>query len=174
MLTTTTERDWWLTTDQDVSLLAMYARHYSRPSYPRRNRRIWQCMGPGEKVALRTWSCDAIFGWRRFLDDCIDARTNERQRGINCAFFRNESGHTSSALVQQADAIADALWADRRHYTYVDPTRLASALPGSCFLAAGWRYVRIHGHRARTQKGLLILERITHGARADTTTSPCG
>ena len=150
---------WWATTDQDVELLAMYARHYSKREYADQ-RRVFQCLGPGYKAPFRTEQCDAIWGWRKFIDDCIDVRTNERQEGVNCAFFRNEGRVLSSELVRQADAIADASWADRRHYTYVDPKRVRSGLPGACFLAAGWRYVRIHGHRARTKSGLLILERL--------------
>src|SRR3990167_22755 len=71
---------WWLTTDQDVALLAMHARHYPKRHYAD-GRRVYQCMGPGEKVPLRTEVCDAIWGWRKFIDDCIDIRTNERQEG---------------------------------------------------------------------------------------------
>jgi hypothetical protein len=154
---------WWLTTDQDVALLAMHARHYSKREYADA-RHVFQCMGPGAKVPLRTHgdtvTTDAIWGWRKFIDDCIDVRDGERQQGINCAFFRNEGPARSSDLVRQADAIADCLWTDRRHYTYVDPKRVRSGLPGWCFLAAGWKYVRFKGHRVRTKSGLLILERV--------------
>ena len=150
---------WWLTTDQDVALLAMHARHYPKRHYAD-GRRVYQCMGPGDKVALRTEACDAIWGWRKFIDDCIDIRTNKRQEGVNCAFFRNEGPVRSSDLVRQADAIADCEWADRRHYTYVDPQRVRAGLPGACFLAAGWKYVRYRGRRVRTQSGRLILERL--------------
>ena len=144
---------WWLTTDQDVTLLAMHARHYPKRHY-RDGRIVYQCMGPGEKVPLRTEACDAIWGWRKFIDDCIDERTGERQQGINCAFFRNEGLTLSSDLVRQADAIADCLWVDRRHYTYIDPTRVQSANPGYCFLCAGWRRCGM------TKGGLIVLERI--------------
>ena len=141
----------------------MHARHYPKRAYAD-GRDVFQCLGPGEKVPLRTygdrWACDAIFGWRKFIDDCIDERTGERQQGINCAFFRNESSRRSSDLIRQADAIADCLWPDRRHYTYVNAAAVRSGLPGGCFLAAGWRYVRLRGHRARTKSGLLILERV--------------
>jgi hypothetical protein len=151
--------DWWLTKDGDVDCLALYKRHYpiTRKRGPRR---IPLFVGPGEKRVLRTEDGRAVFVWRRFTDDCIDERTGERQAGVNCAMFRNESAGLSSDLIRQADAIADFLWLDRRHYTYVDPARVASGLPGACFLAAGWRYVRIRGHRARTKSGLLILERV--------------
>lgn len=154
---------WWLTKDGDVDCLALYERHYSAYRYADRRVRKLFC-GPGDKVVLRTEACDAFFVWRKFTDDCIDARTGARQDGINCAAFRNEGTSQSSSLIRQADAIADCLWADRRHYTYVDPQRVQSGLPGRCFLAAGWRYVRIREdkrwRRARTRSGLLILERV--------------
>lgn len=93
---------WWWTTDQDVEVLAMYARHYSHRPY-QDGRDVFQCIGPGEKGPLRTHGnvpggCDAIFGWRKFIDDCIDERTRERQQGVNCAFFRNEGRYRSSDL----------------------------------------------------------------------------
>jgi hypothetical protein len=66
---------------------------------------------------------------------------------------RNESPHQSSGLIRQADAIADCLWIDRRHYTYVDTKKVRSTNPGFCFIAAGWRRC------GWTKSGLLILER---------------
>ena len=144
--------DWWLTKDGDVDCLAMYERHYSSYRYAdKRTRRLF--VGPGEKVVLRTEDGRAFFVWRKFIDDCIDERTGERQAGVNCAAFRNESGIRSSALVAQADAVADCLWPDCRHYTYVDPSRVKSRNPGYCFLVAGWRRCGV------TKGGLLVLER---------------
>lgn len=135
---------WWLTTDQDLDCLALYERHYSARRY-RDGRRRFQFVGPGEKLVLRTVTGDACFAWRNFIDD-------SGQQGVNCAFFRNESSHLSSELIRQACAIADCVWPDRRHYTYVDPHAVRSTNPGFCFLAAGW-------HRCgRTKGGLLILE----------------
>lgn len=143
---------WFATTDQDVTVLAMYRRHYSHRAYAD-GRKVTQCLGPGDKFVLRTWDGDAIFGWRRFIDDCIDQRTGERQRGVNCAFFRNESGFLSSECIRQADAVADALWPDRRHYTYVDAARVRSTNPGVCFRHAGWTRAGF------TKGGLIVLER---------------
>ncbi len=137
---------WWLTKDGDVDCVAMYERHYSAYLY-RDGRGRRQFVGPGEKVVLRTERADAVFAWRKFIDD-------SGQEGINCAIFRNESPHQSSLLIRQADAIADCLWPGRRHYTYVDPARVASKNPGFCFIAAGWRRC------GRTPKGLLIMERV--------------
>jgi hypothetical protein len=84
--------------------------------------------------------------WRKFIDA-------SGQQGINCAVFRNESTHQSSLLVQQADQIADVVWPDSRHYTYVNGKAVRSRNPGFCFLRAGWKRC---GH---TKGGLLILER---------------
>jgi hypothetical protein len=145
--------DWWVTKDGDLDCLDLYERHYSantkRPFW--RERKLF--VGPGTKLVLRTESGDAFFVWREFIDDCIDQRTGGRQEGINCAAFRNESRHLSSDLIRQADAIADALWPDRRHYTYVDSKKVASANPGFCFLKAGWRRCGV------TKGGLLVMER---------------
>ena len=88
-----------------------------------------------------------MFVWRKFIDD-------SGQDGINCAVFRNESEHRSSTLIRQADAIADHVWPDRRHYTYVDPKAVRSSNPGFCFMAAGWRKCGM------TKGGLIILERV--------------
>lgn len=162
---------WWLTKDGDCACLAMYERHYPPRRY-RDGRRVAQFVGPGQTFVLRSdpaLPLTALFVWRKFLDDCIDERTGQRQEGVNCAVYRDERGRGAaprqSELVRQADAIADLAWPDRRHYTYVNPKRIASGLPGACFLAAGWRYVRVRDdegnkHRARTKAGLLILERI--------------
>jgi hypothetical protein len=149
--------DWWLTKDGDASCLALYERHYSAYQY-RDGRKRSQFVGPGEHLVLRTAPGDAFFVWRKFIDDCIDARTGERQAGINCAAFRNESGLRSSDLIRQACKIAAHCWPDRRYYTYVDEAAAGSGLPGGCFIFAGWRYVRVGGHRARTGSGKLILE----------------
>jgi hypothetical protein len=103
-------------------------------------------LGPGETILLRTAAGDAVFGWRKFIDDA-------GQVGINCAVFRNESPALSSLLIRQADAIAYHVWPGERHYTYVSPAKVRSANPGYCFLAAGWNRC------GRTKGGLLILER---------------
>lgn len=136
---------WWLTKDGDKDCLAMYERHYSAYRYADGRKRT-QFVGPGEKVVLRTERADAVWVWRKFIDD-------SGQLGINCAVFRNESAHLSSELIRQADSIADCLWPDSRHYTYIDAARIASRNPGFCFIAAGWRRC------GQTKSGLLIMER---------------
>jgi hypothetical protein len=146
---------WWLTRDGDAACLAMYERHYSAYQYRDGRKRVL-FVGPGEKVVLRTWIGDAVFVWRKFIDD-------SGQNGINCAVFRNESGHLSSELVRQADAIADCLWPDCRHYTHVNAARIKSANPGFCFLKAGWRRCGM------TKSGLITLERLGRAGSGGTT-----
>lgn len=141
---------WWLTKDGDLPCLEMYERHYPCRDYKDgRERKLF--VGPGDKIVLRTWDADALFVWRQFIDD-------SGQVGVNCASFRNESRIQSSILIRQADAVANFCWPRLRHYTYVDEEKIAGELPGSCFLMAGWRYVRQRGHRLRTGSGKLILE----------------
>lgn len=148
---------WWVTKDGDLDCHDLYVRHYSANRYADGRRdRDKRFSGPGEKLVLRTQDGTGMFVWRRFVDDCIDQRTGERQQGINCAVFRNESEHLSSTLIRQADAIADDVWTDRRHYTYVDSKKVASANPGYCFIAAGWKRCGF------TKGGLLVLERVTN------------
>ena len=102
-------KHWWVTKDGDASCLKLYDEHYSSREY-RDGRKRKLFAGPGEKLVLRTSSADAFFVWRKFIDDCIDERTGERQTGINCAAFRNTGETCSSQLIRQADLIADAAW----------------------------------------------------------------
>jgi hypothetical protein len=147
-----TETQWWVTKDGDVSCYELYRRHY--PSKKNKRPQIKQFVGPGQSVVLRTAAADAVFVWRKFIDDCIDERTGKRQQGVNCAVFRNESGHRSSELIRQADAVADLGWPCERHYTYVSPQDVRGTNPGYCFICAGWRRC------GKTKRGLLVLERL--------------
>ena len=141
--------DWYITKDGDVSCLELYERHYSCNHYADGRERN-QFVGPGEHIVLRTGDCDAMFVWRKYIDDTIP-----KQEGVECAVFRNEAPrrYLSSELVIQADAIADHCWPGERHYTKVNPSRVRSTNPGLCFFKAGWR------RAGYTKGGLLILER---------------
>ena len=133
---------WWITKDGDTDLLARYRRHYSA----RTGQRIAQFVGPGEHIVLRTERADAMFVWRKFIDD-------SGQVGVNCSVFRNESTHRSSDLIRQADAVADCAWPGLRHYTFVRAEAIRSTNPGFCFQRAGWQRCGM------TKGGLVILER---------------
>ena len=139
------EIHWWLTRDGDQSCLALYERHYSAYQYKDgRERKLF--VGPGQKIVLRTRAADALFVWRKFIDD-------SGQQGVNCAVFRNEGPIRSSDLIRQADAIASHIWPGERHYTFVNQGKLRPGRPGYCFECAGWTRC------GRTKSALLILEK---------------
>lgn len=142
---------WWVTKDGDDYVREMFDRHYSRRCY-NNGCTSKQFVGPGEHIVLRTWECDAIFAWRKFIDDCIDDRTGKPQAGVNCCFFRNESEIKSSILIRQADTIADFCWPGERHYTYVNAQKIKSVNPGCCFKKVGWKQCGL------TKSGLLVFE----------------
>lgn len=136
---------WEASKDGNPVAYALYRRHYSAKKNPRP--KIRQFIGPGEKMVLLGRDGDALFGWRKFIDD-------SGQTGVNCAVFRNESGHRSSSMILEAMQWAWARWPGSRLYTLVNAQAIRSTNPGFCFLAAGWRKF------GWTQKGLVILERI--------------
>lgn len=142
---------WRLARDGDPLGLELHARHYSARQYADgRVRRLF--VGPGEKLVLIGHDDRSLFVWRRFI-------SMDDQAGICCSIFRNEGPTLASALIRDADAIADARWpGETRHYTYVAPARIRSTNPGYCFLAAGWRRSGwTKGGHGRDQ--LLVLER---------------
>ena len=120
--------------------------HYSRRVYADgRNPSLF--VGPGSKIVLVTPEADALCIWRKFI-------SGDRQDGVNCMVFRNESPHLSSWLIQEAELLAYQRWPGERLYTYVNPRKVRSTNPGYCFLKAGW-------HRCGVTKynKLLILEK---------------
>lgn len=137
--------DWIAGQDGEPELRQIYERHYSCRVY-KDGRKPKQFIGPGEHIVLTTPKRNALFVWRKFID-------KSGQQGINCAVFRNESPKLSSALICEADAIANFCWPGERHYTYVRASAIRSRNPGFCFLCAGWKRC---GH---TKGGLLILEK---------------
>jgi hypothetical protein len=134
--------------------LDLFSRHYSARQYKDGQSRKLFC-GSGQKIVLRTLQADAMFVWRRFIDD-------SGQEGVNCAVFRNESSYLSSDLIKQADLIAELIWPNERHYTFVNQKKIRSSNPGACFRAAGWQSCGV------TQKGLLVLEKRYNPRPADT------
>ncbi len=127
--------------DGHPDALALYARHYSARECADRA----QFIGPGEKMVLLTAERDALFAWRKFIDD-------SGQTGVNCAVFRNESKHLASDLIREAMAIAWRRWPGERLYTYVDASAVKSTNAGCCFKMAGWSQC------GTTKGGLIILE----------------
>lgn len=123
---------YWLgAKDADKRALALYERHYS--AYQYRDGRKRTCfIGPGQKMVLMTFNCDALFVWRKFISD-------DGQKGIYCAVFRNESPILSSVLIIEAMGLARVRWGNERLYTYVNPRLIKSNNPGYCFKKAGWK-----------------------------------
>jgi hypothetical protein len=137
---------WYAVKDGNKCAMKLYERHYSCYHYKDgRKRKLF--VGPGEKMVLLTQNNDALFVWRKFIDD-------SGQRGINCSAFRNESKILSSDLIKEAVLLAILRWKEKRLYTYVDKSKIRSTNPGYCFKCAGWEPC------GYTKKGLLILEKI--------------
>jgi hypothetical protein len=140
----------WLSSNKfDPRALAIYQRHYSARRYADGRRRV-QFVGPGECMVLLTPSCDALFVWVKNRMERYD-----KQEGVNCAVFRNESAVLSSDLIREADDLALQRWPDRRHFTYVEDGKIRSSNPGFCFMKAGWKRV---GHNKTGR--LTLLERV--------------
>ena len=99
-------------------------------------------------MVLLTPRADALFVWRKFIDDAIP-----RQTGVNCAVFRNEGPQLSSFLILEAMVLAWERWPGERLYTYINPKKVRRKRdPGRCFLRAGWKPC------GQTMGGLLILD----------------
>lgn len=143
-------RFWRMSRDGDPIGRALYRRHYSARRYAD-GRDPALFVGPGEKTVLIGHDDDALFVWRKFIDA-------SGQQGVNCAVFRNESPHTASAMILDAEGWAALRWPGERLYTYVNPDRVRSSNPGYCFKRAGWRSCG----RTRGRRPLIILEK---GAR---------
>lgn len=144
---------WFQVDEGHVGAYEIFRRHYTyQPPTERRNKRR-QILGPGQKMLLVTPDLKALFGWRKFIDDCVDERTGEKQAGVNCAVFRNEGAKLSSELILEAARVARLRWPLERLYTYVDPLKVLSGKrPGCCFYFAGWSFA------GRTKRGLHVLE----------------
>lgn len=144
---------WLPVKDGDERATALYRRHYSSKDYADgrlrdwSNGQRWLVCGPGEKMLLMTAMCDALFVWRKFIDD-------SGQTGVNCAVFRNESDVLSSALILEAEQHAWRRWPRERLYTYVNKDAIVSSNPGYCFQMAGWQRC------GKTKLGLIVLEKV--------------
>jgi len=131
--------------DGDVSAMSIFKRHYTaRKDSPK----IFQFIGPGEKLVLITPDAKALFAWRKFINDA-------GENGVNCCIFRNEGSvyGKSSDLIIKAMAIAWERWPKERLYTYVDADKVRHKRdPGRSFIKAGFKKCGI------TKSGKLIFE----------------
>ena len=141
--------NWIAVKDGDSRARTIMKRHYSHRSYTD-GRKPKLFVGPGEKMVLLTSHCDAVFVWRKFIDDA-----EPKQTGVNCAAFRNEGTMLSSDLIREADEIAWRRWPGERLYTYVNTKKIRSTNPGYCFLMAGWQR---EPYLTKTGKVVLSIE----------------
>ncbi len=117
--------------DGDEAARCIFRRHYSyRPYADGRDPMLF--VGPGEKQVLITEGADALFVWRKF-------ESADGQQGVNCSVFRNESTVVASLLILEAEQIAWNRWPGQRLFTYVNPRKLQSEVPGYCFRRARWK-----------------------------------
>lgn len=137
---------WTEVYDGNGTAFQIFRRHYSFSRSKRIPETETRIAGPGEKMLLLTADASALFVWRKFI-------SKDDQQGVNCAVFRNESGHLASDLIREAMRLGWQRWPGTRFYTYVNPRKVRSTNPGYCFLRAGWRRCGI----TKTRR-LLVLE----------------
>ena len=135
---------WLQSHDRNPFATALADRHYSRKHIGAKNGFV----GPGEKLVLMSPDNRALFVWLRANPDY----RGDKQKGINCTIFRNESSVLSSKLISEAEAWALKRWPDeKRLFTYVGKTKVKSSKPGWCFIKAGWKIV------GENKSGKLVL-----------------
>ena len=138
---------WFATSDQNPAAMALYRRHYSKYEYQDGRRHVGGVMPPGQHLFLMTTDGRAIFGWLKNVVERYD-----KQAGVNCTVFRNESDVLSSVLIREACELAWEKWPGERLWTYVNPKKVRSTNPGYCFKRAGWKVC------GTSKGGLVILE----------------
>ena len=124
-----------------------YNRHYSARRY-RDGRRPRKMVGPGEYLLLASPTWDILVAFR------LSRRPIAGQSGVYLSFFRNESPQKASAIVQEALRLAAERWPEQtRVFTFVNPRKITSPVPGYCFRRAGFRHI------GDTKSGLMIFAR---------------
>lgn len=142
---------WCLTRDGDPQALDLFRRHYTCKHPERKLGRgnANRFAGQGETIVLIESHGRALCVWNR------QAHRLDKQIGVCCSVFRNESPVLSSQLIREAVAVAADRWPGRRLFTFVDAAAVRSSNLGACFRAAGWQPC---GRSAA--RSLLILEHI--------------
>ena len=133
----------WLSVPcNDPRAADIYRRHYS---YRKRAFKV-QNVTAFDSLTLLTASCDALFVWRK------EIYRRDKQQGVNCAIFRNESPFLASDLIREACDLAWLRWPNERLFTFVDGRKITSRNPGYCYKKAGWKRC------GETKRGLIVLE----------------
>jgi hypothetical protein len=141
---------WFAVKDTYPPLVDLYRRHYSSQKKAAWIYRTYGISGNGESLSLATVQGDAGFCWTK------QKKRDDKQEGVNCSFFRNESGELSSSLILEAEEMALNKWSDtQRFFTYIDPRKVRRKRdPGRCFIRAGWNKA------GQSKDGKLIFEKI--------------
>lgn len=143
---------WYSASRADPRIRGIMQRHYSARPLRRQDGSLRRApvVPPGDALVLATTTCDAVFVWhKRYAHQAWDG-----QMGINCTVFRNESDVRASLLIREAAALAWSRWPGERLFTYVDPGKVQSEVPGYCFRRAGWKRI------GTSKGGLLIFEKL--------------
>lgn len=138
---------WYLTDKGNINCRLLADRHYSRQTIG-----AFSFTRPGYNQVLYTRDSnggEAVFVWfRPKWEDGIERF--DKLRAIECTIFRNETIHLSSLMILEAEQIALS-WnrfteapdgfitsinseATRKH-------RSKKAVPGACFVHAGWKRI---------------------------------
>jgi len=139
---------WYPTHRADARARALYLRHYSAHKRKKTSDSP-QFVSPGECMVLLTHTADALFVWHFARPEM----RLDRIDGPVCAVFRNESGVQSSQLIREAEQLAWNRWPGKALYTYVDPTRVKTEMPGWCFIRARWKRI------GQSKRGLLLFRK---------------
>lgn len=126
--------------DQECRALA--DRHYTRRKGSVGKKQF--CYS-GRKLVLRNTEGTLVFVWMWPQED----KRMDRQKGFNCAIFRNESSRQSSQAILEAEGLAVEKWGSNRAYTFIDAKKLRVSRrrgiefchwpPGRCYVEAGWK-----------------------------------
>jgi len=132
--------------DGERGLRPIVDQHYSAIHY-KDGRKPSRVVGPGEYLILTTPRRDFLIIFR------VSNRPIAGQVGIYLTLCRNTSKSKTSALIRAALERAWQRWPGKDVFTFVNPRKVRSAVPGYCFRRAGFRRV------AETKGGLLIFRR---------------
>jgi hypothetical protein len=138
---------WLPVKDGDDRARALYLRHYSANKNRPQGAHSRQFVAAGQKYVLLNTEGTAVFVWLRNTIERYD-----RQEGVICTLFRNESNVRSSDLIHEAMDLAWRRWPGERLFTYVNASKIRSTNPGYCFKQAGWKTCGM------SKGGLVILE----------------
>ena len=133
--------------DGEEYLRRIVDQHYSARRY-RDGRRPKKIVGPGEYLILATPCRGFLIVFR------VSNRPIGGQSGVYLSFCRNTTARKTSTLIRAALERAWQRWPGKPVFTFVNPRKVKSEIPGYCFRRAGFRHV------GNTTRGLLIFRKV--------------